>query len=61
MVFMTIEYDIPLYCSYGNESGITQSMTDEVSVRRDPKVLRRVSQNLIKEGLHVANLFYVFE
>jgi hypothetical protein len=36
-------------------------MTDEVSVRRDPKVLRRVSQNLIKEGLHVANLFYVFE
>jgi hypothetical protein len=26
-------------------------------VRRDPKVLRRVSRILIKEGLHFANLF----
>jgi hypothetical protein len=30
-------------------------------VRRDPKLLRRVSQILIKEGLHFANLFYIFE
>ena len=32
-----------------------------VTVRRDPKVLRRVSQILIKEGLHFANPFYIFE
>jgi hypothetical protein len=30
-------------------------------VRRDPKVLRRVSPILIKEGLHFTNLFYIFE
>jgi hypothetical protein len=30
-------------------------------VRRDPKVLRRVSRILIKEGLHFANLIYIFE
>ena len=30
-------------------------------VRRDPKVLRRVSWILNKEGLHFANLFYIFE
>ncbi len=30
-------------------------------VERDPKVLRRVSRILIKEGLHFANLFYTFE
>ena len=30
-------------------------------VRTDPKVLRRVSQILHKEGLHFANLFYIFE
>ncbi len=30
-------------------------------VRRDPKVLRRVSRILNKEGLHFANLFYIFE
>ncbi len=30
-------------------------------VGRDPKVLRRVSRILIKEGLHFANLFYIFE
>jgi len=30
-------------------------------VKRDPKVLRRVSQILNKEGLHFANLFYIFE
>ncbi len=29
--------------------------------RRDPKVLRRVSRILIKKGLHVANLFYIFK
>jgi hypothetical protein len=33
----------------------------ELSVRRDPKVLRRVSRILVKEGLHFANLFYIFE
>ena len=33
----------------------------ESSVRRDPKVLRRVSWILNKEGLHFANLFYIFE
>ncbi len=31
------------------------------AVRRDPKILRRVSRILIKEGLHFANLFYIFE
>ena len=31
------------------------------AVRRDPKVLRRVSRTLIKEGLHFANLFYIFD
>jgi len=31
------------------------------SVRRDPKVLRRVSRILNKESLHFANLFYIFE
>jgi hypothetical protein len=30
-------------------------------VRRDPKVLRRVSRILIKKGLHFANLFCIFE
>ncbi len=30
-------------------------------VRRDPKILRRVSRILKKEGLHFANLFYIFE
>jgi hypothetical protein len=30
-------------------------------VRRDPKVLRRVSWILNKEGLPFANLFYIFE
>jgi len=30
-------------------------------VRRDPKVLRSVSRILNKEGLHFANLFYIFE
>ena len=30
-------------------------------VRRDPKVLRRESWILNKEGLHFANLFYIFE
>jgi len=30
-------------------------------VGRDPKVLRRVSRILIQEGLHFANLFYIFE
>jgi hypothetical protein len=30
-------------------------------VMRDPKVLRRVSRILIKDGLHFANLFYIFE
>jgi hypothetical protein len=29
--------------------------------RRDHKVLRRVSRILIKEGLHFANIFYIFE
>jgi len=33
----------------------------EGGVRMDPKVLRRVSRILIKEGLHVAILFYIFE
>ena len=33
----------------------------DINVRRDPKVLRRVSRILIKEGLHFANLFYIFE
>jgi hypothetical protein len=32
-----------------------------IVVRRDPKVLRRVSWILNKEGLHFANLFYIFE
>ena len=32
-----------------------------VAVRRDPKVLRRVSWILNKEGLQFANLFYIFE
>jgi len=27
----------------------------------DHKVLRRVSRILIKEGLHFANLFYIFQ
>jgi hypothetical protein len=30
-------------------------------VGRYPKVLRRVSRILIKEGLQNANLFYIFE
>ncbi len=30
-------------------------------VSRDPKVLRRVSRILIKEGLHFANRCYIFE
>ncbi len=30
-------------------------------VRRDPKILRRVSRILNKEGSHFANLFYIFE
>jgi hypothetical protein len=33
----------------------------ESLVRRDPKVLRRVSWILNKEGLHIANLFNIFE
>ena len=32
-----------------------------ILVRRDPKILRRVSRILNKEGLHFANLFYIFE
>jgi hypothetical protein len=34
---------------------------DGIAVRRDPKVLRRVSRILIKEALHFANLFYIFK
>jgi len=30
-------------------------------VRRDPKALKEVSRILIKEGLHFANLFYIFQ
>ena len=35
--------------------------TTTLGVRRDPKVLRRVSWILNKEGLHIANLFNIFE
>jgi hypothetical protein len=38
-----------------------ETIGDDRRVRRDPKVLRRVSRILIKEGLHFANLFYIFE
>jgi len=36
-------------------------LSASLTVRRNPKVLRRVSRILIKEGLHFANLFYIFE
>ncbi len=41
---------------YGN---INNGYND--AVRRDPKILIRVSRILNKEGLHFANLFYIFE
>jgi hypothetical protein len=45
-------------CVYCAEGGL---LVEGEYVRRDPKVLRRVSWILIKEGLHFANLFYIFE
>jgi hypothetical protein len=39
----------------------TKNRCEIICVRRDPKVLRRVSWILNKEGLHFANLFYIFE
>jgi len=43
-----------------NVSTLTSDI-DDLCVRMDPKVLRRVSRILIKKGLHFANLFYIFE
>jgi hypothetical protein len=42
-------------------TAMATSMAVAAAVRRDPKILRRVSWILNKEGLHFANLFYIFE
>jgi len=42
-------------------SPLLSAQGEAYDVRRDPKVLRRVSRILNKEGLHFANLFYIFE
>ena len=52
------------YCNYGFCTNSLIYIPIRISrqifhyVRRDPKILRRVSQILIKEGLHFADLFY---
>ncbi len=49
---------------YGDEAAQEWTSGKKITlsdVRRDPKILRRVSRILNKEGLHFANLFYIFE
>ncbi len=43
------------------DPALLSSNGPQPTCRRGPKVLRRVSRILNKEGLHFANLFYIFE
>jgi len=45
----------------GQDVHMKSYTSEQGGCRRDPEVLRRVSRILNKEGLHFANLFYIFE
>ena len=45
----------------GQDVHMKSYTSEQGGCRRDPKVLRRVSRFLNREGLHFANLFYIFE
>jgi hypothetical protein len=59
--FFTLELLLPKVKSPCAAKFMCHAGDDDFCVRRDPKVLRRVSWILNKEGLHFANLFYIFE